>query len=245
MGQLEGKTALVTGGSSGIGLAAAKRLAAEGAKVYVTGRRKPELDAAVAEIGPNAMGVQGDATDPDDLDRLFAQIDSLDVLFANAGGGEFATLADTTPEHFASSFDRNVRGTVFTVQKALAKLTDKASIIVTGSTAARGGSPAFGAYSAAKAALRSFASTWAGELASRGIRVNTLVPGPVETPGLSGLAGSPEEVAGLFAQLTQNVSLGRLGRPEEIANAVLFLASDQSSFMTGSELYVDGGEVGV
>jgi NAD(P)-dependent dehydrogenase (short-subunit alcohol dehydrogenase family) len=245
MGQLDGKTALVTGASSGIGLAAAKRFAAEGAKVFITGRRKVELDAAVAEIGPNAVGVQGDVTDVDDLDRLFAQIDSLDVLFANAGGGEFATLADTTPEHLAGSFDRNVYGTVFTVQKALAKLNDKASIIVTGSTAASGGSPAFGAYSASKAALRSFASTWAGELAGRGIRVNTLVPGATDTPGLSGLAGTPEEAAELFAQFMTNVPLGRLGRPEEIANAALFLASEQSSFMTGSEVYVDGGEVGI
>lgn len=243
MGQLDGKTALVTGGSSGIGLAAAKRLAAEGASVIITGRRQDALDAAVAEIGPNATGVRGDVSEPADLDRLFAGIESLDVVFANAGGGEFASLAETTPEHLVSSFDRNVRGTVFTVQKALPKLTDKASVIVTGSTSASGGSPSFGAYAASKAAIRSFASTWAGELAGRGIRVNTLVPGPVETPGLAGL--NPDDTAGLFKQLSANVPLGRLGRPEEIANAVLFLASEQSSFMTGSEIYVDGGEVGI
>ncbi|GAA2573714.1 SDR family oxidoreductase [Winogradskya consettensis] len=239
MGQLDGKTALITGGSTGIGLAAAKRFAAEGAKVYITGRRQEALDAAVAEIGASAVGVQGDVTDLEDLDRLFTQVGELDVVFANAGGGEFGALADYTPEHLAGSFDRNVRGTVYTVQKALPKLRSGASIIVTGSTSARHGAPSFGAYAASKAALRSFASTWAGELAGRNIRVNTLVPGPTETPGLGGLAPDTEA---LFKQLTGNVPLGRLAHPDEIANAALFLASDQSSFMTGSELYVDGGE---
>jgi NAD(P)-dependent dehydrogenase (short-subunit alcohol dehydrogenase family) len=245
MGQLDGKTALVTGGTSGIGLATAKRFAAEGARVVITGRRKRELDDAVAQLGPNATGVQGDASDPDDLDRLFAGITSLDVVFANAGGGEFATLEQTTPEHLAGSFDRNVRSTIFTVQKALPLLKDGSSIILTGSTSAAGGSPSFGAYAAGKAAIRSFGRTWAAELAGRGIRVNTLTPGPTDTPGLSGLAADATQVAALHEQLTADVPMGRMGHPDEIANAALFLASSQSSFMTGSEVFVDGGQVQV
>ena len=221
MGQLDGKTALVTGATSGIGLAAARRFAAEGAHVFVTGRRKDALDDAVAAIGSDAVGVPGDVSDPADLDRLFEEIAAagrgLDVVLANAGGGEFAALGDITPAHYADTFDRNVRGTLFTVQGALPVLNDGASIVLTGSTATLHGTPSFGVYAASKAAIHSFTRTWAIELAGRGIRVNTLVPGSTGTPGLLGLA--PDDAAG-----------------------ALFLASDQSSFMTGNELVLDGGQ---
>ena len=247
MGQLQNKTALVTGGTTGIGLATARRFAAEGAHVFVTGRRQAELDAAVTELGENATGIRGDVADLDDLDRVFAAVAArgrgLDVLFVNAGGGRFATLEDLTPAGFDETFGVNVRGTVFTVQKALPLLNDGASVVITGSTAASKGAPSFGVYSATKAALRSFTRTWAGELADRNIRVNAIAPGPTETPGLSGLAPEPAQAPGLLTALAGNVPLGRLGRPEEIANAVLFLASDQSTFITGTELFVDGGEV--
>ncbi|MFJ3405083.1 glucose 1-dehydrogenase [Promicromonospora sp. NPDC090134] len=249
MGQLQNKTALVTGGTSGIGLATARRFAAEGAHVFVTGRRQAELDAAVAELGDNATGIRGDVSDLDDLDRVFATVTAhgqgLDVLFVNAGGGRFATLQELTPEGFDETFGVNVRGTVFTVQKALPVLNHGASVVITGSTAASKGAPSFGVYSATKAALRSFTRTWAAELTGRDIRVNVIAPGPTETPGLSGLAPDPAQAPGLLTMLAGNVPLGRLGRPEEIANAVLFLASDQSSFVTGTELFVDGGEVQV
>jgi NAD(P)-dependent dehydrogenase (short-subunit alcohol dehydrogenase family) len=249
MGQLQGKTALVTGGTSGIGLATARRFAAEGAHVFVTGRRQAELDAAVSAIGDHATGIRGDVSDLGDLDRVFATITArgsgLDVLFVNAGGGKFATLADLTPEGFDETFGINVRGTVFTVQKALPVLNTGASVVITGSTAASKGAPSFGVYSASKAALRSFTRTWAAELTDRGIRVNAVIPGPTETPGLSGLAPDPSQAPGLLTMLAGNVPLGRLGKPAEIANAVLFLASDQSSFVTGTELFVDGGEVQV
>ncbi|MBI3217365.1 MAG: SDR family oxidoreductase [Mycobacterium sp.] len=244
MGQLAGKTALVTGGTSGIGLATAQRLAAEGAHVVVTGRSQDGVDAAVAAIEGAATGVAGDITVTADLDRLAEVIgglgNGLDVIFANAGGGEFATLADETPEHLADTFNRNVGGTVFTVQKMLPLLNEGASIVLAGSTAASNGTPAFGAYAASKAAIRSFGRTWAAELVDRGIRVNTVVPGPVETRGLKELAPAGQQQA-LLDQQAATVPLGRIGRAEEIANAVLFLASDQSSFMTGAELFVDGG----
>ena len=243
MGQLDGKTALVTGGTSGIGLASARRLAAEGATVFVTGRNQAKLDAAAAE---GLVAIRGDVSESADLDRVFAAIADrgagLDVLFANAGGGTFATLADTTWEHYEQTFHNNVGGTVFTVRKALPLLNPGAAIVLAGSTAVDGGTPAFGMYAASKAAIRSFGRTWAAELVGRGIRVNTIVPGPTETPGLAGLAPDPSQVAAVFGSLTAQVPMNRLGRPEEIANAVLFLASDQSSFMTGAELYVDGGE---
>jgi NAD(P)-dependent dehydrogenase (short-subunit alcohol dehydrogenase family) len=246
MGQLSGKTALVTGGSTGIGLATAARFVAEGADVFITGRRQAELDRAAGELGEHVTAVRGDVSDLTDLDRLYGVIEArgsgLDVLFANAGGGEFARLEELTPEQFDSTFSINVRGTVFTVQKALPLLNRGASVIVTGSTTASRGTPAFGVYSASKAAVYQFARVWAAELAGRGIRVNTIVPGPTETPGLIGLAAPGQGQALLDAEAGR-LTLGRAGRPEEIANGALFLASDQSSFMTGSQLFLDGGEV--
>ncbi|MCC4315398.1 SDR family oxidoreductase [Streptomyces samsunensis] len=244
MGLLEGKTALVTGGSTGIGLASAVRLAAEGAHVFITGRRKTELDAAVETIG-SATAVVGDIADLADLDRLYEAVrdrgQGLDVLFANASVAEFVPLEQITEEHFDTLFGINVRGTLFTVQKALPLLNDGASVILNGSTNVDVGDEAFGVYAASKAATRSFARTWANELKGRGIRVNAVTPGPTDTPGLSGLAPDPEQAAGLRQHLATQVPLGRLGRPEEIAAAVAFLASGQSSFITGSSLYVDGG----
>ncbi|MGA5135096.1 SDR family NAD(P)-dependent oxidoreductase [Streptomyces olivoreticuli] len=245
MGQLTGKVAVVTGGTTGIGLATAKRFAAEGAQVYVTGRRKPELDTAVQDIGSGAVGIQGDISQLADLDRLYETLSrsgrGIDVLFANAGGGEFATLQEATPEHFDTTFGINVRGLFFTVQKALPLLNEGASVILTGSTAASTGEEAFGVYSATKAAVRSFARTWANELRGRRIRVNVITPGPIGTPGVSGLAPDTEQAGQLKENLAAQVPLGRMGRPDEIASSVLFLASDQSSFTTGAELYVDGG----
>ncbi|MFC5203741.1 SDR family NAD(P)-dependent oxidoreductase [Streptomyces sp. NPDC048448] len=245
MGQLTGKVAIVTGGTTGIGLATAKRFAAEGAQVYVTGRRKPELDAAVQDIGSGAVGIQGDISDLADLDRLYAAVEQdgrrIDVLFANAGGGEFARLEEVTEEHFDQTFGVNVRGLLFTVQKALPLLNEGASVIVPGSSTAMSGAEAFGVYAATKAAVRSLARTWANELKGRGIRVNVIVPGPIDTPGIAGLVPDEEQAGQLKGFLASRVPLGRMGRSEEVAGAVLFLASDQSSFTTGSELHVDGG----
>ena len=245
MGQLSGKTALVTGGSTGIGLAAAQRFAAEGATVFVTGRRQAQLDEAVASIGSAAIGIRSDITVPADLDRVYDAITArgtgLDVLFANAGGGEFGALTDITREHVVDTFDRNVVGTVFTVQKALAVLNPGASIVLTGSSSASNGTPAFSVYAASKAAIRSFGRTWAAELADRGIRVNTLIPGATETPGLIELAPDAAAAEQMLKGMAAGIPLGRVARPEEIANAALFLASDQSSFMTGGEIFVDGG----
>ncbi|WP_327042186.1 SDR family oxidoreductase [Micromonospora ureilytica] len=246
MGQLDGKTALVTGGTTGIGLAAARRFAAEGAYVFVTGRRKGPLDEAVASIGANATGIASDVRKLDDLDRVMRAIEErgagLDVLFANAGGGEFRPLDSITVEHVANTFDTNIYGTIFTVQKALPLLNEGASIVLTGSTAASNGTPAFSVYAASKAAIRSFGRTWAAELIGRKIRVNTLIPGSTETPGLAGLAPSPAEAPGLLKAIASGVPMQRMAHPDEIANAALFLASDQSSFMTGGEIFVDGGE---
>ncbi|MBQ0988796.1 SDR family oxidoreductase [Micromonospora sp. PSH03] len=246
MGQLDGKTALVTGGTTGIGLAAARRFAAEGAYVFVTGRRKGPVDEAVASIGANVTGIASDVSKLDDLDRVMRAIEErgagLDVVFANAGGGEFRSLDSITVEHVANTFDTNIYGTIFTVQKALPLLNEGASIVLTGSTAASNGTPAFSVYAASKAAIRSFGRTWAAELIGRKIRVNTLVPGSTETPGLAGLAPSPAEAPGLLKTIASGVPMQRMAHPDEIANAALFLASDQSSFMTGGELFVDGGE---
>lgn len=245
MAQLAGKTALVTGGNSGIGLATAQRFAAEGAHVFITGRNQRTLDEAVAAIGDEATGIRSDVSNLDDLDSVVDAISSrgrgLDVVFANAGGGELAALADVTVEQFTNTFNINVGGIVFMVQKVLPLLNSGASIVLTGSTAAYGGNPGMSVYAASKAAIRSLGRTWAAELADRGLRVNTVIPGPVETPGLKGLAPSGQVQALLDAEASR-VPMGRVGRPEEIAAAVLFLASDESSFMTGTEVFVDGGE---
>jgi NAD(P)-dependent dehydrogenase (short-subunit alcohol dehydrogenase family) len=245
MGQLDGKTAIVTGGTSGMGLAAAERFAAEGAHVYVTGRRQQALDAAVAKIGNNATGVRGDVADLADLDRLYETVAKqnrrIDVLYANAGGGGFAALERVTEEHFDETFRANAKGLLFTVQKALPLLNDGASIILQSSNAATLGNEAFGVYAASKAAVRSFARTWAAELKGRSIRVNAISPGTIDTPGLDGLAPDQEHADQLKSYLASTIPMGRIGRPDEVANAVLFLASDQSSFITGIELFVDGG----
>lgn len=239
MAQLENKTALVTGGSSGIGLAAARRFVAEGAHVFITGRRKEVLDAAAAELGSGVTAVQGDITNLDDIDGLVEAIaqrgSGLDVVFANAGGGSLAPIGDITLEQVNETFGVNVIGTVFTVQKTLPLLNHGASIVLAGSSSATNGTPGLSVYAATKAAIRSFGRTWAAELAGRGIRVNTIIPGPTNTPGLSGLG--PD----LLQAIASGVPMGRLGESDEIANAVLFLASPESSFMTGGEVFIDGG----
>lgn len=242
--KLSNKIALVTGGSTGIGLAAAQVLAEQGAKVYITGRRQEELDAAVALIGPAARGIRADASVLSDLDNVYSTIASesgrLDVLFANAGGGDMMSLGEITEEHFDRIFGTNVRGLLFTVQKALPLLSHGSSVILTGSTAAVKGTASFSVYSASKAAVRSLARSWALDLKDRGIRINVVSPGPVRTPGLGGLV--PEEHRqGLFDALAAGVPLGRLGEPEEVGKTVAFLASDDASFINAAEIYVDGG----
>jgi NAD(P)-dependent dehydrogenase (short-subunit alcohol dehydrogenase family) len=243
--KLDNKIALVTGGSSGIGLAAAQAFAAEGARVFITGRRQPELDAAVALIGHGAVGVRSDVSRLADLDRLYAGIAQkagrLDVLYANAGGGDMLPLAAVTEEHFDRIFATNVKGLLFTMQKALPLLADGASVILAGSTTGSKGTAAFSVYSASKAAVRNFARSWVLDLKDRGIRVNTLSPGPVHTPGLTGLAPNKEAEAGLLGYLASLVPMGRLGQPAEIGKAAVFLASDDSSFVNGVELFADGG----
>ena len=245
MGKLQGKIAVITGGTTGIGLASAKRFVAEGAFVYIFGRRKDALDAAVAELGQNARGVQGDISKLEDLDRLFeavkAEKGSIDVLFANAGLGNLGPLGVITPEAFDQVFDVNVKGTLFTVQKALPLLNAGSSIILTGSTTGVMGTPAFSVYSASKAAIRNFARSWAQDLRGSGIRINVLVPGPTETEALiNGLAQTGMGDA-IIAGLIQGTPIGRLGDPAETGAVAAFLASDDSSFMTGSEIFVDGG----
>jgi len=244
MKKLEGKVALVTGGSSGIGLATAKRFVAEGAYVFITGRRQTELDAAVKEIGENVTGVQGDVSKLADLDRLFATIEQeqghLDVVFANAGVGDFAPLGAITEEHFDKTFNTNVKGLLFTVQKALPLLPQGASIILNASQNTTVATPAFSVYSATKAAVRSFARNWILDLKERKIRVNAISPGIVPTPAYKVL-GSDEQVQEFVDSEARVIPLGRVGTPDEIAKAVVFLAGDDSSFVNGIELFVDGG----
>ena len=244
-GKLEGKIAGVTGGTSGIGLATAKRFVAEGAVVFITGRRQAELDRAAEEIGPNAVAVRADSSKLTDLDRLYSRVKMekgrIDILFANAGIGEFATLGEITEEHYDKTFNINVKGVLFTVQKALPLFRDGGSIILNASTVASMGTPAFGVYSATKAAVRNFARSWILDLADRHIRVNVVSPGPIATPGLDGLAETEEQARQFKAGMVANIPMGRLGAPDEVAKAVVFLASDDSSFVNGTELFVDGG----
>ncbi len=244
--KLSGKIALVTGGSSGIGLATAKRFVTEGAYVFISGRREAELDAAVKEIGSNATAVRSDVANLADLDRLFDTIKQqkgrLDILFANAGGGEFVPLEQVTEAHFDKYFGINVKGTLFTVQKALPLMPAGAAIVINGSMVSIKGFPAFGVYSATKAALRSFARTWSVDLKGRNIRVNVVSPGTVITPGYKDQLGlTDEQIAEMKAQAAATTPLGRVGTPDEIAKTVVFLASDDSSYVTGIELFVDGG----
>lgn len=237
--KLEGKVALITGGNSGIGLATAQRFAEQGAHVFITGRRQAQLDEAIASIKGQVDAVQGDVTCAEDLDKLFESIKAkagrLDILVTSSGVAAYATLDATTPEHFDQTFDVNVRGMVFTVQRAVQLMSEGASIVLVGSIAGSIGNPGYGTYSATKAAVRSYSRTWAKELAGRGIRVNTVSPGPIDTPMMD---GASEEVK---QGLTSMIAMNRLGAPDEVAGAVLYLASADSSYVTGAELIVDGG----
>jgi len=245
MGKLDGKIALITGGNSGIGLATAKEFANQGAYVFITGRREAELARAVKEIGRNVTGVQGDVANLGDLDRLFAQIKRekgrLDVVFANAGFARYAALGSISEELYDSTFDINVKGVLFTVQKALPLMPDGASIILNASIVASKGFAANSVYSATKAAVRSFARTWTTDLKDRRIRVNAISPGSIDTPGLSDLLASSEVGEERKKMISNTVPLGRFGTADEIAKAVVFLASDDASYITGTELFVDGG----
>jgi NAD(P)-dependent dehydrogenase (short-subunit alcohol dehydrogenase family) len=245
MAKLEGKIALVTGGNSGIGLATAKRFVNEGAHVFITGRRDPELAAAARAIGRNVTGVQGDVSNLGDLDRLFAQIKrekgKLDIVFANAGVAKYAPFGEIAEELYDQIFDINVKGLLFTVQKALPLLPDGASIILNASIVASKGLSANSVYSATKAAVRSFARTWTTDLRDRRIRVNAVSPGSIDTPGLSGLLASSPTGEQRAKMISNSIPLARFGTPDEIAKAVVFLASDDSSYITGAELFVDGG----
>jgi NAD(P)-dependent dehydrogenase (short-subunit alcohol dehydrogenase family) len=245
MGRLDGKTALITGGNGGIGLATARRFVDEGAYVFVTGRRDAELTAAVTEIGSNVTGVQGDVSNLRDLDRLFAQIKrdkgALDIVFANAGVAKYAPLGKITEELYDTIFDINVKGVLFTVQKALPLVPDGGSIILNSSIVGSKGLSSNSVYSATKAAVRSFARTWTTDLKDRRIRVNAVSPGSIDTPGLSDLLASSETGQQRAKMIANSVPLGRFGTPDEIAKAVVFLASDDSSYITGTELFVDGG----
>ena len=244
MGRLSGKVAVITGGNSGIGFATAKRFAEEGADVVITGRRKKELDAAAAAIGKSVLAVQGDVSRLADLDRLYANIREtrghIDILFANAGIASFAPLDAISEEHFDQLFGINVKGLLFTVQKALPLFRDGGSIILNSSVAGRKGFGGFSVYNATKAAVRSFARTWTSDLKQRKIRVNSLSPGPIETP-IFGKMGLPQDQLKEFSTFISALPLGRTGQPEEIAAVALFLASDESSYITGVDLCVDGG----
>ncbi len=244
-GKLEGKIALVTGGSSGIGLATAQSFVKEGAFVYITGRRQAELDKAVKAIGKQVVAIRADASKLADLDKLFAQIKEekgrLDVVFANAGGGGLAPLGSITEEQYDQTFNLNVKGLLFTVQKALPLIPDGGSIILNASIVSIKGMAAFSVYSATKAAVRSFARGWTTDLKDRKIRVNVISPGPIDTPILDGLAQTDDERTGLKNHLTSLVPLGRLGKPDEIGKTAVFLASEDASFIAGVELFVDGG----
>ncbi len=248
--RLAGKVALVTGGSSGLGLATARRFIAEGAYVFITGRRQDALDAAAKELGPQATAVRCDSSKLDDLDRLFAVIGKskgrLDVLFANAGGGTFMPLGEITEEHYDKYFGINVKGTLFTVQKALPLMPPGSAIVLNGSMVSIKGMPAFGVYAATKAALRSFVRTFAWDLQSRKIRINQVSPGTVVTPGYRNELGlSDAQIDKLKAHAEATTPMGRTGTPDEIAKAVVFLASDDASYITGTELFVDGGSAQV
>jgi NAD(P)-dependent dehydrogenase (short-subunit alcohol dehydrogenase family) len=245
MGKLNGKVAVITGGSTGIGLATAERFVAEGAYVFITGRRRVELDMAISKIGRNVTGVQGDVANLSDLDRIYAAVKEqkgrIDVLFANAGIGRLAALGEITEELFDGIFGINVRGLLFSVQKALPLFRDGGSIILNASNASVLGMPANSVYNASKAAVRSFARSWTSDLKDRKIRVNTLSPGPIDTPIFETAPYPREVIEGFKSQLIAQIPMGRIGRSEEVANVALFLASDDSSFVTGVELFVDGG----
>ncbi|TCR91219.1 SDR family oxidoreductase [Rhizobium sp. BK376] len=246
--RLQGKVAVVTGANSGIGLGIARRFVAEGARVFITGRRADALKAAAEEIG--AIAVQADSSNLADLDRLYERVKAeagrIDVLVANAGGGSMLPLGEITEEQYDDTFDRNVKGVLFTVQKALPLLVKGSSVILTGSTTSITGTPNFSVYSASKAAVRNFARNWILDLKDRGIRINTLSPGPTETPGLVGLAGEDAaQQKGLLDYMATQVPLGRVAHVDEIAGAALFLASDDSSFVNGAELFADGGQAQV
>jgi NAD(P)-dependent dehydrogenase (short-subunit alcohol dehydrogenase family) len=244
--RLRGKIALITGGSSGLGLATAKRFVAEGAEVFITGRRNDVIEAAIREIGGKVTGIQGDVAKLDDLDKIYDVIREkagrLDILFANAGGGAFVPLAQVTEEHFDKYFGINVKGTLFTVQKALPLMTEGGAIVINGSMVSIKGFPAFGVYAATKAALRSFVRTWTMDLKGTNIRVNVVSPGTVVTPGYKSELGlTDEQIEGFKLQASATTPMGRTGTPDEIAKAVVFLASDDSSYVNGVELFVDGG----
>ena len=243
MGKLQGKVAIITGATQGIGLATARLFVREGAYVFITGRRQKELDEAVKTIGSNATGVQGDVSNLADLDRLYKEVGKVkgrvDIIFANAGVGEFVPVGKVSEEHFDKIFNINVKGALFTVQKGLSLLNDGGSIILTGSVASVKGTPAFGVYAASKAAIRSFVRTWTADLKDRHIRSNVVSPGPISTPLTN------RQSADVIARIVSTVPMGRIGEPDEVARAALYLASDDSSFVTGTELFVDGGRAQV
>lgn len=248
--RLENKIAVVTGATSGIGFSTAKLFAAEGARVYITGRRKDALDKAIAEIGHGVVGIQADSAKNEDLDKLFAQVKSkhgrLDALVVNAGGGTMLPLGKITEEQIDDTFGRNVKAVIFTVQKALPLMGQGSSVVLTGSTAGTEGTAAFSVYSASKAAVRNLARSWALDLKGTGIRVNVVSPGATRTPGLVELAGDDkDQQQGLLDYLASRIPLGRVGESDEIAKATLFLASDDASFVNGTELFADGGQAQV